>query len=75
MKSRIDNAVRTLLGRLPRSEQPLLNQLPVLDLEDQVIDAVTDLIHLCAQYDLDWERVTDQAEWHFDQDAAEGEVQ
>jgi hypothetical protein len=61
MKSRIDNAMR------------MLNQPSIVDLEDQVIDAVTDLIHLCAQYNLDWERVTDQAEWHYEQEAAEGE--
>jgi hypothetical protein len=63
MKSRIDNAMR------------MLNQPSIVDLEDQVIDAVTDLIHLCAQYDLDWERVTAQAEYHFELEAAEGEVQ
>ncbi len=42
--------------------------------EESIIDAVTDLIHLCAQYNLDWERVTAQAEYHFELEAAEGEV-
>jgi hypothetical protein len=62
MKSRIDNAMR------------MLNQPSIVDVEDCIIDAVADLIHLCAQYDLDWERVTTQAEWHYEQEAAEGEV-
>ena len=63
MKSRIDNAMR------------MLNQPSIVDVEDQVIDAVTDLIHLCSHLNLDWENVTRQAEWHYEQEAAEGEVQ
>jgi hypothetical protein len=43
--------------------------------EEAIIDAVTDLIHLCSHLNLDWERVTTQAEWHYEQEAAEGEVQ
>jgi len=61
MKSRIDNAMR------------MLNQPSIVDVEDCIIDAVADLIHLCAQYNLDWERVTAQAEYHFELEAAEGE--
>jgi hypothetical protein len=41
--------------------------------EEAIIDAITDLIHLCSHLNLDWERVTAQAEYHFDQEAAEGE--
>jgi hypothetical protein len=66
MKSRIDNAVR-MLGNPP--------VVSLNGLEDQVIDAVTDLIHLCDYLGIDWERVTAQAEYHFELEAAEGEVQ
>jgi hypothetical protein len=65
MNKHIDNAVR-MLGNPP--------VVSLNGLEDQVIDAVTDLIHLCDYLGIDWERVTDQAEWHYEQEAAEGEV-
>jgi hypothetical protein len=61
MNKHIENAMR------------MLNQPSIVDVEGQVIDAVADLIHLCAQYNLDWERVTAQAEYHFELEAAEGE--
>ncbi len=61
MNKHIDNAMR------------MLGEPSIVDVEDHVIDAVTDLIHLCAQYNLDWEDVTARAEYHFEQEAAEGE--
>lgn len=50
-----DNAMR-MLG------QPSINEK-----EERIVDALTDLIHLCMEDGYDWERVVDQAEYHYDQ--------
>jgi hypothetical protein len=50
----------------------MLGEPSISEVEETIVDALTDLIHLCVALDLDWERMTDQAEWHFDQYESHG---